>query len=235
MNKPIIFLGSSMAMTMFVEAADHMGIPIHGIIDKDYYGNTDTLHELPVIDSEECFDNAEKLNYYRDNFQFFVAVNPLPMQDATTTRNREKRYRLIDLVKQHNLECATLISKMTSISPKSTIGKNVFIGNLVTAEPYVSVGDFTNIWGLLVIGHHAQIGENCCIQRHTDVYGSAKIGNDVHLSGFSGIVEECSIGDGAWIQPGIRVHRDVKPGEIVGFTRESLRRTTPFLGSGQSG
>ena len=226
--KPLIFLGSSLPITMFVEAAEHMGYTVHGIIDKDYYGNTEQLWDIPVIDSEDSFDDAEMLAYYRENFVFFCVVNPLPMKDPVSTRNREKRHRFIDLIREHRLETVTLISKTVSISPNSTLGTNVFVGNFITIEPHVTVGDFTNLWGLTVIGHHTQIGENTCIQRHSDVFGGCKIGNNVHLSGQAGLIHDITIGDGAWIHPGIRVARDIEPGEIVGNTRESRRKTSPF-------
>ena len=62
-------------MPKFTEICEDAGITVHGIIDNDYFGNTDYIDDIPVIDTEFSFSDLEKLKYYRDNFNFFCATN----------------------------------------------------------------------------------------------------------------------------------------------------------------
>jgi hypothetical protein len=102
-SKPLIFLGASQSIAIYIECCEHVGIQIAGIIDGDYYGNTATIENVAVIDGHDAFSTPEKIAYYRENFNFFCAVNWLPVQDEISIRGRKKRQDLIGLAQQHNL------------------------------------------------------------------------------------------------------------------------------------
>ena len=229
--KKLVFLGSGLSISILKEAAEEMGYEVAGIIDNDYYGNTTNFCDIPLINGQSCFDDPAVAAYYRENFVFFFAINWLPMKDAISVRNKAKRHDIIALIKEHNLECINIISSMTTISKSATLGKGIFIGQIVSLEAHCIINDFSNIWGHQVIGHHAQIGENCQIQRHAELYGSAKIGDNVYLGSHVGVVQDAVIGDNVWVQPGIIVCRNAENNEIIGSTKKSLRRTVPYYGT----
>ena len=48
-NSPLVFLGSSSNLELWVELAERAGVTIIGIIDSDYFGNTDNIAGIPII------------------------------------------------------------------------------------------------------------------------------------------------------------------------------------------
>ena len=59
-SKPLIFLGSSVAMEVFSTSCENLGMKIHGIMDNDYWGNSESYYGIPVIDTEESLKDKEK-------------------------------------------------------------------------------------------------------------------------------------------------------------------------------
>jgi hypothetical protein len=97
-NKPLILLGTNIALYKQIEVCENNGIEIAGIIDSDYFGNTEKFCGQTVIDTEESFKDLEKSSYYKENFNFFCAVNWSPELQSVQIRNREKRKKLIDMI-----------------------------------------------------------------------------------------------------------------------------------------
>ena len=56
MHKPIVFLGTSTNLEIFIRVCTLRGMPVAGIVDSDFYGNAETKNGLPVIGSEDTFD-----------------------------------------------------------------------------------------------------------------------------------------------------------------------------------
>ena len=52
-NSPLVFLGSSSNLELWVELAERAGVTIIGIIDSDYFGNTDNIAGIPIIGSQD--------------------------------------------------------------------------------------------------------------------------------------------------------------------------------------
>jgi hypothetical protein len=104
-SRPLIFIGSNSHLCFFTDACELHDIKVHGIIDSDYYGNTAELEGVPVIDTEASFEDPKKLEYYRNNFHFFLATNWVADSDSASVRNKHKRDRLIEIIERYNLPC----------------------------------------------------------------------------------------------------------------------------------
>lgn len=220
----MIFIGSNSNLEKYIEICDENGINIHGIIDSDYFNNTESLAGVPVIDSEMSFNDPEKLNYYRDNFNFFCVTNWQPMQDAISVRNRAKRTRLINLIKQHGLNCISLVEKETKISKFANIGSNVYVGYLVLIQPNVTIGDFTYLMGRSSFGHHTTVGENCVIQGNCVVSANSVIDDNVYFgTGVCALKPKLHIKEGTFVHEMVYLRRNTQPNEIVRLY--SSRRT----------
>ena len=73
MTKPLIFLGSSNQITIqLVDVCESLNITIAGIIDSDYFGNTDSLDGIPYIGSELDFDFDLVTDQSKENPVFYV-------------------------------------------------------------------------------------------------------------------------------------------------------------------
>lgn len=194
---------------------DH-GIAVAGIIDSDYYGNTDQVCEIPVLDSESSFDNPEKLAYYRENYSFFCATNWIPESNPVAVRNREKRQRLINLIESKNLNCISLVDRDARILKYAEIGRGVFLDAHVMIEVKSKVGDFVNIYYNTLIGHDNVIGKNSVFQRQCILTGNNIVEEDV----FFGVAVK-ALKPGAvfkrnsFIHEGIYIRRGTATDEVV--------------------
>lgn len=209
-NKPLIFLGSNSAMAKQFDICDLMGIEIAGIIDTDYYGNTEELYGVKVIDS---FDN---LDSYKQDHNFFVASNWIPVQEQVHVRNIEKREMIKTLVKKKELSVISLVHPDASISPRSSIGRNCYIDAGVVIEPHCQIGDYNMFYALAFIGHNMIIGNNCVIQRQCMIAHDCVMEDDCYFGLMSKAVKtKCVWRKGTFVQEGIYIKRGTKENEIV--------------------
>lgn len=225
-SKPLIFLGSNAVMGKLLDICDEQEITVNGIIDNDYFGNRDSVGGIPVIDTEESFNDPKKLNFYKSSFRFFCATNWTPLKDQISVRNKNKRQHLINLIKQYDLDTISLVSKTASISPRAVIGKGAFIDTLSVLEPGVTIGDFTNIYAHVLIGHDMKIGENCVVQRKSIVAQESIVEDNCFFGPcVTAIKSKVIFKKGTFVQEGIYIKRGTVEDEIV--TPDS----TPRVGS----
>ena len=224
-SKPLIFIGSNSNLEKYIEVCDDHNIKIHGLIDADYFGNTESLAGIPIIDSEIIFNNTNKLTYYRDNFNFFCATNWLPTNDTISIRNKEKRSRLITLIKQHNLNCISLVEKYAKVSKFAKIGQGVYLDYLVQIDPNVIINDFTCVWARSSFGHHTTIGENCVFQGDCVILSECVIDNNVYFgTSVRALKSKIQIREGTFIHEMVYLRRDTQPNEIVTIYSDRARQ-----------
>lgn len=209
-SKPLIFLGSNSAMAKQFDICDLTGIKIAGIIDSDYWGNTDELHGVKVIDG---FNNVGK---YRDDYNFFIGSNWIPVQEAVHIRNAEKRKMIMNLVEDQKLSMISLVHPDATISPRSTIGKGCYVDAGVVIEPNCVIGNYNHFYALCFIGHNMTIGNNCVIQRQCMVAHDAIMEDDCYFGLMSKAVKtKCVWRKGTFVQEGIYIKRGTSENEIV--------------------
>lgn len=226
-SKPLIFLGTNENLYQLVELAESHGITVAGVIDSDYFGNRDTFCNQPVIDNEQAFDDVEKLNYYKSNFNFFCATNPIPTTDEISVRNYQKRQRLLGLIDTLELSCISLIGKNAVISPSAVIGKGVFLDNFTNIESKVVIQDYVSVYSFTTIAHFSVLGRNSQFHRNSFVGAYADIGENVH---FGPMVRSpkthLKFSAGTFIQTGITIMRSTLENEVVSVHSGNTRRVT---------
>lgn len=224
-DKPLIFLGSSIAISIYIECCEQLGINVAGIIDGDYYGNTPSIEGIPVVDGHDAFSDQEKINYYRENFNFFCAVNWTPVRDEVSTRNKQKRDDFISLAQQHNLPVISLIDPRAMVSKTAKIGQGCFVGGLCVIEPHSVLEDFSTAWYNSTVSHHSVLGFNSVLQRWAGMMGSVQIKDNVYISVYVYLGKgNIKVDSNSWIQPGIMVFRDVDKDEIVAVNGKNTRK-----------
>jgi UDP-3-O-[3-hydroxymyristoyl] glucosamine N-acyltransferase len=170
-----------------------------------------------VIGSELSFDFAEN----KDKFNFFVAVSVMP----TIQRNKQRRLDFIQIVDNHNLQCATLIHPTANIFDTATIGAGSFVGFCSAVSSYCQIGQHCQIQSMSVIGHHSTFGHNSVLDRTAYIIGNARVGSNVNIGFGSAVVKTfATVGDNAVIHPRITVMRDVDQNEIVSLAGDNTRR-----------
>jgi len=218
MPKPLIYLGSSHNLEFYNFVANQNDIPIHGIIDSDYWGNTDRFYDTPVIGSELDFD----FDAAREKFSFFVASSAVP----TVPRDRFKRQKFIDLAVKYKLPAQTLIDRQAQIFPSVVIEPGCFIGFQVGIAGRCRIGSHSQVLTGALLGHDTVIGQNSVIAHRAVLTGGTIVGDDVYVGAgvlavnHGGII----INDNSEIQPGIILMRDVDQNEIISIGGKNTRR-----------
>jgi acetyltransferase-like isoleucine patch superfamily enzyme len=226
-DRPLIFLGTNSAMQIYLETCAENKIPVHGIIDQDYYGNTDKLWKVPVIDTQQCFQDPDRARYYRDNFVFFCATNWMPMADKPTTRNRQKRHELLQIIDQNNLKCANIIDQRSKVSPSAQLGQGVFVAEWVVVEPDVVIEDHVCVWSHSVVGHDSRVGRNSVIQRHCTIVSHVTMEENVYLGMSVRLYKSyATLKKNTFVHECVYLKRSTLPNEIIGLHSQNPRRVT---------
>ena len=75
----------------------------------------------------------------------------------------------------------TGIDPLASISPKATIGQNVYIGPFAVVADGAVIGDGTQIYPHTVIGEGVKIGQNVLLYPNVTIYQGCQLGNNVTI------------------------------------------------------
>ena len=75
----------------------------------------------------------------------------------------------------------TGIDPLAFVSPKATIGKDVYIGAFAYVGDGVVVGDGTQLYPHVVIGDNVTLGAKCAVYPNVSIYQGCKIGNNVTI------------------------------------------------------
>jgi acetyltransferase-like isoleucine patch superfamily enzyme len=220
-DKSIVFLGSNSNLLLYYETAKKAGLTVAGIVDNDYASNTNSLYGIPVLASERQFEDQDFLEEYKSKYLFFIATNWSP--DPSHKRDCGKRRHLIDVVKRYSLPCVNIIDPSAQISNYAILGHGVYIGALSYVEPDVTIGDYVQIHYGVGVSHGSKIGTNTIVQGQAGI--TADVGADCYIGMWSKLfkLDLLKVGNGATINPGLYVSRDVDPGEHVRLSRENKR------------
>lgn len=216
MNKPLIFLGSNSNLALFAEIAEQMGISVKGVIDDNFFGNTDSICDIPFIESEETF-NFEK---ERDRYVFFVSPSVVP----TFLNDRKKRQKMIKIVEDYNLELVSLINNFSQISKSAILHPGCYIGFGAGVGYKATVMPHSQIHSHSALSHNCVLGKNSVIERRAYVIGGAIVGENVHI-GFDTVIAKANIvGNNSIVHPRVTVFRDVEENEVVSLAGGNTRR-----------
>lgn len=155
------------------------------IKDERYQG----LPVVPFEEVESAFPPGEH--------DMFIAVGYAKLNKV--------RARFFEEAVGKGYELATYVSSKASHWGATTIGRNVFIFEDNTIQPYVTIGDDVIMWSGNHVGHRVQIGDHCFLTSQVVISGHVKVGpycffgvnatvrDDVEIA------EECIVGAGALI------------------------------------
>ena len=221
---PLILLGTNTNIHWLVDVAVRAGYNIAGIIDDDYHGQK-YFQDIPVIAQQQ--DLIHNPDQYRQ-FQFFCATNwqPDDVLIPAQSRNRQKRFDLINLMESQQLNVATIVSPSAEVSAyQVSIGRGTFIDSFCVVSPMDKIGNYTNIYSHANIGENSVVGDHCVLQRHVQLAGSVTLGDRVYM-GFYSLANRhyMHIADDTFVHPSMTVMRDTAPGETISLAGRNLRK-----------
>ena len=217
-NRQLIFLGASTNIDNFVHVARLVNKNILGIIDSNFFGNTEFRCGIPIIGSEDSwnFDST------RDDFEYFIGASMVPINQV----DRAKRVAMIDLVEKHNLNLATLVHPRSDIYPGAVIGPGSYVGYCASISNRVVIGKHCQIHSYAAITHDCSVGDNTNISNQVMIAGNTTIGNHVHIGMGAALCKSTgiTIGHHSVIHPRITLMRDVQDHEVVHLAGDNTRR-----------
>lgn len=223
-SRPVMFLGSNSVMYKFTELCELLGIEVAGIMDSDYFGNTESICEVKVVDTEISLSDPVKLAKLKQQYNFFCATNWSPVDNAITQRDCDKRNRLLELIDLYELPTVSLVDPSSRVSKHATIGRGVFIDGQSIVESHCQVKDFSSLHWNVGLGHHTHIGRNTVLHARCSTTANVHIGNDVFMGNHSRVLAAATVADNTWVQTGLWLMRSTVPGEVVGLAGKDLRR-----------
>lgn len=181
--KKLILVGSRQNLDDIVTASKVCGYKIIGILDKHYYGNTDSICDIPVIGSEE--ELLDPKNRWR-KYCFFPAnwwdgKQAISKQEYDGDTLRKQRLDLLDRagVNVVNLVMDPYVHWL-HFRKNFTIGKGVLILAGASIGSNVSIGDYSVIdWDVSLldttVGRNSIIGATSALA-HVKVCDNVRIG-----------------------------------------------------------
>ena len=221
-SRPLVFLGSNIALTQYVDTCRELGIEVKGIVDSDYHGNIETIDNVPVIGTEKDINFLMTL---AEDCDFFCAVTWTPEDNPVMNRNRKKRHKLINLIDELDLPCANLIDPRARVSSNTKFGKGIYVDSFALIDPNVTVGDFSNIYAFTGVGHHCKIGRNCVFQRQISITGNITFEDNVFLGTACKVLKSgVTIRDNTFVNEAIYLKRGTFKDEVVSKDGHNTRR-----------
>jgi len=154
-----------------------------------------TLHSLPVVD----FESIEK-KYPPNRFKFFAPLADNKLREQIYKEAAKKGYEFISYISSK----ATVLTK--------DIGKNCFILEDNTIQPFVKIGDNVIMWSGNHIGHHSIIKPYTFFSSH------------VVLSGHCTVKPHCWFGVNSTIRDGLTIAE----GTFVAMSACLTKNTEPW-------
>lgn len=181
MKKPLVIFGNEEAAEVahyyFAHDSDYQVCAF--TVDAEYLKENSFCGQ-DVLAFEELAEH-----YPAKEVELFIAIGY-----SALNRIRKEKY---EQALQQGYELASYISSRATVLNEGRIGKNCFILEDNTVQPFARIGNNVTLWSGNHIGHHAEIGDHTFIASHAVVSGKVVIG------------EQCFIGVNATLRDHIRI------------------------------
>jgi sugar O-acyltransferase (sialic acid O-acetyltransferase NeuD family) len=163
MKKRLVIFGAGqiaqIAKYYFDNDSDYT--PVAFAVDAEFR-KADEFEGLPLLDFEtieSSFPPAE--------CEMFIALSYSGMN-----RLRAEKY---EQCLRKGYQCASYISSQAFIAKNATVGRNCFILEDNTIQPFVRIGNNVTLWSGNHIGHHSEIKDHCFVSSHVVISGGVVV------------------------------------------------------------
>lgn len=165
-------------------------------VNKEYL-TQNKFHELPVVPFEELEQHYSPLDYY-----LFAPIADNKLREKIYNEGIKRGYEFISYISPNCTNHASLI------------GKNCFILEDNTLQPFTIIGNNVILWSGNHIGHHSIIEDNVFFTSHVVMSGHCHIKRGVFLGVNSTLRDNIIIGENSIIGMGSLVTKNVPDNEI---------------------
>ncbi len=202
MKQPLVIFGTGefaeVAAVYFRHDSDYE--PIAFTVDPDHI-TVDSFCGLPVFP----FDTLES-HIPPAAAEMFIAIGYSGLN----------RYRIekVRAATARGYRLASYLSSRATTWPDFALGRNCFILEDNTIQPFTQIGDNTILWSGNHIGHHSRIGAHCYIAGHVVVAGRVSIGDGCFVGCRATLRDGIEVGDNCVIGMGSLIMKDAPPGSV---------------------
>lgn len=150
---------------------------------------------LPVVSSEEMMER-----FPPETHNAFVAISYAKMNSVRSEKVKD--------LESYGYALATYVSSKATVLTEHPIGKNCFILEDNTIQPFVKIGNNVTMWSGNHIGHHSEIRNGCFITSHVVISGGCKIGERSFIGVNSTLRDHIKIGVANMIGAGCLILSD---------------------------
>ncbi len=162
-KKLAIFGNSTMAEIVYFYFNKFSDYKIEFFITEKKFLKKKKLFGIKII----SLDQFLKLN--KKDYTVFVAIGYRELN--------KKRERFFNLFKKKNYTLTNFVHPDASIYTEH-MGKNNFIMDNVSINPFSKIGNNNIFWSNSIIGHHNKIGNNNFFSGNSTISGNCKISNN---------------------------------------------------------
>jgi len=153
---------------------------------------------LPLVAFEEVSDA-----FPMENNELFVAL-------SYSKLNALRKEKFL-ASKARGYELASYISSRASVLNNGQIGKNCFILEDNTIQPFTRIGNNVTLWSGNHIGHHSTICDHTFIASHVVVSGGVNVGEQCFLGVNVTLRDHIRVGDRCVVGAGALLLSDAEP------------------------
>lgn len=169
-------------------------------VDRDYAQGSE-FQGLPLVPFDEVQDSFPPGEY-----DMFVALSYAKRNSVRQTKCAEAEAK--------GYQLASYVSSRLSIFPGTKVGKNCFLLEDNTIQPFVTIGDNVTLWSGNHIGHHSTIDDNCFITSHVVISGGVHVGKNCFIGVNTTVRDHVTIGDRSLIGAGSLILSSTVPGTV---------------------
>lgn len=181
-----------------------------------YYFTHDSAYDVVAFTVDEAFlRETEFCGLPVVSFETLVEHYPTAEHDMfvalSYSKLNEVRKTKFEASLERGYGMASYISSKATVLNKGSIGRNCFVLEDNTIQPFSNIGDNVTLWSGNHIGHHSSIGSHTFISSHVVVSGGVKIGERCFIGVNATIRDHVEIGDRCIIGAGAIILQDVEP------------------------
>ena len=230
MNRPLIFVGSRQKLVRLAVVAEANNIQIKGILDHHYYGNTESMWDIPIIGDERWLLDStnEQANQWLQDCDFFVANWPNGAQALPGQLDlSELRLERISILEKSGASVVNLIhpSSIQGLGSRYNnikLGKGIFIDDdcWIDATDSVEIGNYSMISTGCKLTHYAKLGTNVLLAPEVYLY-NCEVADNCYFGMYSRInlqknknLDIVTIGKNCTVWTGSEVNKNIPDNSI---------------------
>ncbi|MBN8419426.1 MAG: acetyltransferase [Verrucomicrobia bacterium] len=221
MAKVIIFgLADFASLAHYYLANDSVHEVVGFSVTDEFMPEGDPVFEgLPVVPFSQV---AER--WPASEYSFFAPMAPRKMSTL--------RQQIYDQISALGYEMISYVSSKATSFGNVQIGRNCFILEDNTLQPFVRIGDNVVLWSGNHIGHHSTIGDHTFFTSHVVLSGHCVVGRNCFFGVNATIRDGLNIADGTFIAMSASVMRSTEEwGVYKGSPAEKAKMSSMDLRS----